>query len=80
MFSDELQAAANQLVKFYPDDLDIIFIDELCQFVTFANIFTDEEPENSSNELFLYRLIKDKGVQDTFPNIEIAVGCTLSQN
>ncbi|CAM1302471.1 Uncharacterised protein r2_g1238 [Pycnogonum litorale] len=71
--SDELQAAAEQLVRSYPDYLDITFIDELCQFVTFANIFTDEEPKNISTELFLYRLIIDKGVQDTFPNIEIAL-------
>ena len=71
--SDELQAAAKQLVRSYPDDLDIAFIEELCQFVAFANIFTDEEPKDISTELFLYRLIIDKGVQDTFPNIEIAL-------
>ena len=71
--SDELQAAAEQLVRSYPDDFDITFIDELCQFVTFANIFTDEEPKDISTELSLYKLIRDKGVQDTFPNIEIAL-------
>ena len=59
--------------------MDIAFIDELCQFVAFANIFTDEEPKDISTELFLYKLIIDKGVQDTFPNIEIAlrIYCTL---
>ena len=71
--SDELQAVAKQLVRSYPDDIDIAFIEELCQFVAFANIFTDEEPKDISTELFLYRLIIDKGVQDTFPNIEIAL-------
>lgn len=71
--SDELKAAAEQLVRSYSDDLDITFIDELCQFVTFANIFTDEEPKDISTELFMYKLIMKKGVQDTFPNIEIAL-------
>lgn len=71
--SDELCDAAEQLIRSYPDDLDITFKEELCQFVTFANIFTDEEPTDVSTELFLYRLVLDKGVQDTFPNIEIAL-------
>ena len=57
----------------YPDELNITFIDELCQFVTFAHIFTDEESEDIRTKLFLYRLIIDKGVQNTFPNIEIAL-------
>jgi len=71
--SDELKATAEQLVRSYSDDLDSTFIDELCQFVTFANIFTDEEPKDISTELFMYKLIMEKGVQDTFPNIEIAL-------
>ncbi|XP_068216216.1 uncharacterized protein [Palaemon carinicauda] len=70
--SDELCNSAEQLFRSYPDDLDITF-EELCQFVTFANIFTDEEPTDISTELFLYRLVLDKGVHDTFPNIEIAL-------
>ena len=45
----------------------------MCQFVAFANIFANEEPEGISTELFLHRLIINKGVQDTFLNIEIAL-------
>ncbi|XP_037797211.1 uncharacterized protein LOC119592460 [Penaeus monodon] len=71
--SDDLQAAAEQLLKSYPDDLDKTLADELVQFVAFVNIFADEEPGNISTEHFLHRLIMDKGVQDTFPNIEIAL-------
>ncbi|XP_068243599.1 uncharacterized protein [Palaemon carinicauda] len=59
--SDELCNSAEQLIRSYPDDLDITFKEELCQFVTFANIFTDEEPTDISTELFLYRLVLDKG-------------------
>ena len=71
--SDELCDAAEQLIIAYPDDLVRTFKEELCQFVRFANIFTDEEATDISTELFLYRLVLDKGVQDTFPNIEIAL-------
>ena len=39
----------------------------------FADIFKDDEPGNISTELFLYKLIIDKGVQDTFPNVAIAL-------
>lgn len=35
-------------------------------------------PEDISTELFLYRLILHKGVQDTFPNIEIALRIYLT--
>ncbi|XP_068235590.1 uncharacterized protein [Palaemon carinicauda] len=51
--SDELCNSAEQLIRSYPDDLDITFKEELCQFATFGNIFTDEEPTDISTELFL---------------------------
>jgi len=37
----------------------------LCQ------VCKDDEPGNISTELFLYKLISDKGVQDTLPNVAI---------
>ena len=33
----------------------------------------DDDPEDLSTELFLYRLISEKGMQDTFPNVVIAL-------
>ena len=39
----------------------------------FADIFKDDEPGVISTELFLYKLIIDKGMQDTFPNAAIAL-------
>jgi len=54
-------------------DLDNSFVDELCHFAKFADIFKDDEPGNISTELFLYKLIIDNGVQDTFPNVAIAL-------
>ena len=42
----------------------------LCKF---ADIFKDDEPGNISFELFLYKRIIDRGVQDTFPNVAIAL-------
>ena len=42
-------------------------------FAMFADIFNDDEPGDISTELFLYKLIIDKGTQDTFPNVAIAL-------
>jgi len=38
-------------------------------FAMFADIFNDDEPGDISTELFLYKLIIDKGTQDTFPTL-----------
>jgi len=70
---EELQSAAQTLINSYPTDLDNSFADELCHFAMFIDIFKDDEPEDISTELFLYRLISEKGVQDTFPNVAIAL-------
>jgi len=48
----------------------------LTSYVTLPSlliIFKDDEPGNISTELFLYKLIVDKRVQDTFPNVAIAL-------
>ena len=50
--SHEIRVAAQELIKAYPDHLDISFTGEMCQFVTFANIFADEEQEGISIEIF----------------------------
>ena len=71
--AEQIQVAAANLVSSYPDDLDNSFADELQQFAKFANIFNDEEPDDISTEMFLYKLILGKRVQDTFPNVEIAL-------
>jgi len=70
---EELLTAAKTLVDSYPNDLDSSFVDELYHFAKFVDIFKDDEPGNISTELFLYKLIIDKGVQDTFLNVAIAL-------
>jgi len=51
----------------------IIHLLTSCHFAKFAHIFEDNEPGNISTELFLYKLIIDKCVQDTCPNVAIAL-------
>jgi len=43
----------------------------------FADIFKDDEPGDISTELILYKLIIDNGMQDTFPNVLIALRMNL---
>ena len=57
-------------------DLDNSFV-ELCHFSKFADKFKDDEPGNISTELFLYKLIIDKVVHDTLPNVAITIRMCL---
>ena len=59
--------------KSYPSDLDNSFVDKLCHFAMFADIFNEDEPGDISTELFLYKLIE--GHAGHFPNVAIAL-CT----
>jgi len=70
---EELQTAAKTLDDSYPSDLDNSFVDELCHTAMFADIFKDDEPGDISTELFLYKLIIDKGMRNTFANVAIAL-------
>ena len=44
---------------------------ELMQFAAFFTQFQDEEDGKKGREHFLYKLLLDKKVVDTFPNVEI---------
>ena len=58
---EELKAAASRLVDEFPDDLTIPELkNELCQFVSFAQAFGSEKPQNLSLEHYWYNLIIDK--------------------
>jgi len=47
---EELQTAAKTFIDSYPNDLDNLFVDELCHFAMFANVFKDDEPVDISIE------------------------------
>ena len=73
----EIEAAAVKLVCEYKDDLDQSLGVELVQFAAFFTQNLDDyvKTENSfgkaRKEHFLYKLLPDKKVADTFPNVEI---------
>ena len=70
----------------YSVDLDETLGNELVHFSGFVDMFTDEAPTsgsdstgmNISKEQFMYNLILDKGVQSSFPNIEILLRIYLT--
>ena len=71
---EELLTAAKTLVDLYPNLVNSFV--ELCHFAKCGDRFTDDEPGNISTELFLYKLIIDKGmctVCRTLPNVAIAL-------
>ena len=45
----------------------------MIQFSHLSKSFAHEQMNETSKELFLYRLITTKGLEDTFPNVEIAL-------
>lgn len=70
MTAVEIEQAAAKLVNTYSEDLDMTLGIELVQFSEFAKIFVNDKADQISHEHFLYKLIIEKGVQDTFPNVE----------
>jgi len=64
--------AASNLVEVYKNDIDVCLGNELVQFAEFVNAFKEEQAKDVSQENFLYQLILQKRVQESFPNVEIA--------
>ena len=69
----EIESSADNLVIVYKDDLEQCFGNELVQFVAFSNEFLKDADDNIGKEHFLYKLIIDKRVKRSFPNVEIAL-------
>lgn len=69
----EILTAASNLVDIYKDDLDACLGNELVQFAEFFASFKDEQAVDVSRENFMYKLIRDKQVQGSFPNVEIVL-------
>jgi len=77
---DEIEAAAAaaaKLVSVYKNDLDQTLGTELVQFSAFVNHCLEEENDKTSRHHFLYKLLVDKKVVDTFPNVLGAYGHKL---
>ena len=70
---EEIMAAASNLVEVYKDDLDKCLGNEFVQFTDFVDAFKDEQGEDVAREIFMYKLLLNKRVQGSFPNVEIAL-------
>ena len=69
---------ARELVSLYPQDIEPLLGDELIHLSEFVSLCKDEKEEGESNEMFTYRIMKDKGLASTFPNAEILLRIYLS--
>ena len=69
----EIDCSADNLVIVYKKDQEQCFGNELVQFVAFSNEFLKDADDNIGKEHFLYKLIIDKCVKCSFPNVEIAL-------
>ena len=65
--TDEIRNAASHLVLTYPADWDPCMENKIIQFADLSKSFAHEQTDETSKELFLYRLIATKGLKDTFP-------------
>ncbi|XP_042204329.1 uncharacterized protein LOC121854007 [Homarus americanus] len=71
MNCNEIEAAAAKLVAQYKNDLDQTLGVELVQFTAFFTLFLEDEDDEKGRAHYLYKLLIDKKVVDTFPNVEI---------
>ena len=69
----EIESSADNLVIVCKDDLEQCFGNELGQFVAFSNEFQKGADDNFGKEHILYKLIIDKRIKCSFPNVEIAL-------
>ena len=76
--AEVVSEAAQKLVSVYSQDLEPSLGDELVQLSEFVSLCQDEKVQDESHELFMYRIIKDKGLSSTFPNAEIMLRIFLS--
>lgn len=75
MDAENLHAAAEALVKVYPDDLEPSLGNELVQFVSLIDSYKKEKDfgTDQSPELFYYQILENQNFRATFPNLEIAL-------
>ena len=69
----EIERSADNIVIVCKDDLDQCFGNELVQCVAFSNEFLKVADDNIGKEHILYKLIIDKRIKCSFPNVEIAL-------
>ena len=69
MSQELLIKAATNLSRFYSNDLDDNFAHELVHFQIFLKGFLDQKENHVGLQSFMYKLIMDKNVEATFPNM-----------
>ena len=69
----EIESLADNIVIVCKDELEQCFGNELVQFVAFPNEFLKDADDNIGKEHILYKLIIDKRIKCSFPNVEIAL-------
>ncbi|XP_028394506.1 uncharacterized protein LOC114518702 [Dendronephthya gigantea] len=90
MCNEDVKAAARNLAKAYPDDLEETFPNELVQFTNYffeplqpgARVrkmrVPQEEDEKRSVELLMFLSLKENELSETFTNVEIALRIYLA--
>jgi len=71
--ADEIRNAAAELVLMYNTDLETCTENEMIQFGDLSKLFAPEKTYERSPELFLYQLLANRRLNDTFPNVEISL-------
>ena len=73
MVNLEIESSADNLIIVCKDDLEQCFGNELVQFVAFSTEFLKDADDNIGKEHIIYKLIIDKRITCSFPNVEIAL-------
>jgi hAT family C-terminal dimerisation region len=71
--TEEIKDVSLNLVSVYNEDLDDSLANELIQFAGLISSFKLDEDTSISKEHFMYKLIIEKGLKCSFPNVEIVL-------
>lgn len=66
-----MDAATEELVKVYKDDLESNLDNKMVQFISLIDLYKNYFETNQSKELFYYHILENQNFRVTFPNIEI---------
>lgn len=76
--SEELRQSCKEFAEFYYEDVNEKELEMECLHLTEYLKIVDSENEGTNSILKIYQLLKENKIEDTFPNVEIAMRIFLS--
>lgn len=76
--SEQAKKNAEVVCKIYPEDLEDSLGVELVHYSEFLKLYIHEKPDDMSKEHFMLKVLIEKPVRNSFPNVEILLRMYMS--